>query len=216
VIDLPLPREFYARPVVEVARELLGCVLIRRLGGLQLAGRIVETEAYAADGDESSHAFRGRTARNAAMFGPPGHAYVYRSYGIHYCLNVVTTHDGGPARAVLIRAMEALEGVAAMRQRRPGCGDADLLRGPGNLCRALAIDLTLDGADLSGNDVAIMPAEAPTGPVVTTTRIGISRSVELPWRFYVQGSSSVSRRDRAAEAAIGRSLHHAGPATSLR
>jgi DNA-3-methyladenine glycosylase len=199
VSDRPLPREFYARPVLEVARELLGCVLVRRLDGQRLAGRIVETEAYAADGDGSCHAYRGRTARNAAMFGPPGHAYVYRSYGIHHCLNVVTTLCGGPARAVLIRAMEPVDGVAAMRQRRPGCGDAGLLRGPGNLCRTLAIDLALDGADLTGEELAIFPAAAPAGPVVSTTRIGISRSVDLPWRFYVRGSPSVSRRDRAAE-----------------
>ena len=190
---------FYARPAVEVAPALLGKFLVRRVDGDLLAGRIVETEAYAADIDESCHAYRRQTPRNRSMFGPPGHAYVYRSNGIHYCLNIVTTMPGGPASAVLIRGMEPLAGIETMRERRPRSADAAFLRGPGNLCRALDIDLALDGADLLGEDLHIRFAPAPAEPIITTTRIGIMRSADLPWRYYLLGSPGVSRADRAAE-----------------
>ena len=196
-----LSRPYYARAATEVARALLGQTLVHRLHGVALAGRIVETEAYAADIDESCHAYRRQTPRNRTMFGSAGHAYVYRSYGIHYCLNIVTTLQGGPASAVLIRGMESLYGLETMRELRPDTPDAVLLRGPGNLCRALGIDLTLDGEDLLGQRLYLLDAPAPEEPVVVTTRIGISRSVELPWRYYLLGSPGVSRRDRAAERA---------------
>lgn len=197
----PVPRPYYARAATEVARALLGQILVHRLDGATLAGRIVETEAYAADIDESCHAYRRQTPRNRSMFGSAGHAYVYRSYGIHYCLNIVTTLPDGPASAVLIRGMEALSGLETMRALRLDTPDAALLRGPGNLCRALGIDITLDGEDLLGRRLYLLDTPAPSEPVVVTTRIGISRSVELPWRYYLLGSPGVSRRDRAAERA---------------
>jgi DNA-3-methyladenine glycosylase len=198
----PLARGFYARSAVVVARDLLGAMLVHRLDGAVLAGRIVETEAYVSDIDESSHAYRGQTARNRSMFGPAGHAYVYRSYGIHCCLNVVTTLAGGPASAVLIRALEPEMGLQVIRAHRPGVPDRALLSGPGNLCRGLGIDLTLDGQDLVGDRLFNLSSGTLDRPIVTTTRIGISRSVELPWRFYVLASPAVSRRDRQAEAML--------------
>ena len=204
----PLPRAFYARPVLDVARALLGCVLVYRPGGEVLAGRIVETEAYAADVDAACHAYRCRTLRNASMFGPAGHAYVYRSHGIHHCLNVVTTIADGPASAVLIRALEPLAGLPAMRARRPGMPDHALLRGPGNLCRAMGIAQELDGEDLLGGRLAVFGLTHRPVAVVTTTRVGITRSVDLPWRTYVLESPSVSRRDRMAGAQCRRA---AGP-----
>ena len=207
-----LPAEFYDRPVLEIARRLLGKTFCHLVGATLLAGRIVETEAYASDIDEASHAHRGRTPRNAVMFGPPGHLYVYRSYGIHFCLNVVTTQLNGPASAVLIRAIEPLAGLEYMRRQRPGAPDSALLRGPGNVCRALGIDLRRNGCSLSEDPLRILDAPMPRAPIVVTTRIGISRSAELPWRFYVHGSACVSHRDRHVEATIERQQDGAAPA----
>jgi DNA-3-methyladenine glycosylase len=139
-----LDRDFYARDSLEVARDLIGRMLIRTTGGRRLMGRIVEAEAYARD-DPASHAFRGLTRRNASMFGPPGHAYVYRSHGIHHCLNV-TTGDGS---AVLLRALEPVRGLGEMARRR-GLDDVRLLcAGPGRLCQALGVSLADDGGDLT-------------------------------------------------------------------
>lgn len=194
-----LSRPYYARAATDVAHALLGKTLVHRLDGVALSGRIVETEAYAADIDESCHAYRRQTARNRSMFGPAGHAYVYRSYGIHYCLNIVTTLPGGPASAVLIRGMEPLTGQGTMRHLRAAAQQAALLRGPGNLCRGLGIDLALDGEDLLGEHLYLLDAPQSSEPVVVSTRIGISRSIDLPWRYYLLGSPGVSRRDRAAE-----------------
>jgi DNA-3-methyladenine glycosylase len=208
----PVPAAFYDQPVLEIARRLLGKTFCHLVGATLLAGRIVETEAYASDIDEASHAYRGRTPRNAVMFGPPGHLYVYRSYGIHHCLNVVTTQVNGPASAVLIRAMEPLAGLEYMRRQRTGARDSALLCGPGNVCRALGIDLRRNGYSLSEDPLRIEDAPKPTAPIVVTTRIGISRSAELPWRFYVHGSACVSRRDRQAEAAIERQQDSVAPA----
>jgi DNA-3-methyladenine glycosylase len=190
----------FAQPAIDVALKLLGSLIVRETVDGTLVGRIVETEAYISDIDEASHGFRGRTKRNGSMFGPAGRAYVYRSYGIHMMLNVVTTYDGGPASAVLIRGMEPIMGCDQMRERRGRVGDADLLRGPGNLCAALSIDLRFDGHDLSQPPLYIAGGEPPTEWVVHTTRIGITRSTELPWRFYLLGSTGVSRPNRDAEA----------------
>jgi DNA-3-methyladenine glycosylase len=194
-----LTASFYERPVVEVARDLLDAILVHEQAGGRVAGRIVETEAYAADADAASHAYRGKTARNASMFGPAGRAYVYRSYGLHYCLNVVTTPPGGAASAVLIRALEVVEGLEIIRRRRPGAPDDGLLRGPGNVCKGMDIGIDLDGEPLDGSSLGIYQGACTHRHTVTTTRVGITRSIELPWRFYLLGAAAVSRRARAAE-----------------
>jgi DNA-3-methyladenine glycosylase len=187
----PLPRSFYERDSVQVARDLIGRLLVREADGERLVGKIVEAEAYARD-DPASHAFRGETARNRSMFGPPGHAYVYRSYGIHRCLNAVTQ----PVSAVLLRALEPLDGLAPMARRR-GLDDPRLLcAGPGRLCQALAIDLEDDGVDLcSGNHLWVAEGE-PAGHVDVTRRVGISVAMDLPWRFAESGSRYTSRSAR--------------------
>ncbi|WP_019956118.1 DNA-3-methyladenine glycosylase [Yoonia vestfoldensis] len=165
---------------VALARRLIGAGLTVRGAG----GTIIETEAYVRD-DPASHSFRGRTARNAAMFGPSGHAYVYRSYGIHLCLNVVAL----PGEAVLIRAILPEIGVDAMRQRR---GNTQLCNGPGRLTEALAIQPTDDGAPFDGVDLAItLPEVAP--PILVGQRIGISKAQDLPWRFGLVGARGLSR-----------------------
>lgn len=178
-------RSFFARATAVVARDLLGWRLVRVLpDGTRLSGRIVETEAYP-PGDPASHAFRGPTARNGAMFGAPGRAYVYRIYGVHWCLNVVTEPEGVGA-AVLVRGLDGID----------GCD------GPGKLARRLALDAAFDGADLLARVASLRlapPPAPPQGAVVAATRVGISRAAHLPLRFYLLGSSGVSRRDRAAE-----------------
>jgi DNA-3-methyladenine glycosylase len=190
----PLPPDFYARPVVEVARELIGCTVLH--GGA--AGVIVETEAYH-ESEPACHAFVGLTPRTRTLFARPGLAYVYRSYGIHALLNAVCEPEGVGA-AVLIRALEPVAGVERMRARRGLVGrrparERDLCSGPGKLTQALGITLAENGGDLASGPVVI---EAPGGdwhgrPVVAATRIGITRAVELPWRFCVAGSRFVSR-----------------------
>jgi DNA-3-methyladenine glycosylase len=188
--------------VLDVARDLLDTILVHTQLGGRVAGRIVETEAYAGDTDAASHAYRGKTARNATMFGPPGRIYVYRSYGIHHCLNVVTSHPGGPASAVLVRALEAVAGLEHIRARRPRASGPNLLRGPGNVCQGMDIGIELDGEPLDGNRLGIYAGVRTPRPVVTSRRIGITRSVDFPWRFYLLDSEAVSKRDRAAEALL--------------
>jgi DNA-3-methyladenine glycosylase len=186
---LTLSHAFYDRPVVEVARALLGCVV--RHG--DTAGVIVETEAYH-ESEPACHAFVGLTARTAPLFGPPGRAYVYRSYGIHALLNAVTGPEGEGA-AVLFRALEPLEGLEHMRLRRGLDRVEDLCSGPGKLTQALGITLEHNTTDLAAGPIAI---EAPPPgwdaiEIVAGTRIGITKAAELPWRFCVAGSRSVSR-----------------------
>jgi DNA-3-methyladenine glycosylase len=202
--DIVLGEAFYARSVLTVAQELLGKIFVVEREGCRLSGRIVETEAYQSDIDQASHAYRGLTPRNRAMFGPPGRLYIYRSYGIHCCMNVVTTHGGGAAAAVLLRAMEPLEGEKTMMARRAIEDRCALLRGPGNVCRALDLDVSFSGTSILLGNPAIMDAPIPCEPMAITTRIGISRSADLPWRFYLCGNCAVSRRDRKAEAAACR------------
>lgn len=192
-----LPREFYTRPTLTVAQELLGQRLVRLLDGQRLAGRIVEVEAYLGEMDQASHARPGRTHRNAPMYGPPGHAYVYFIYGMYYCLNAVTEPEGSPA-AVLIRGLEPLEGLEAMRRRRPGRSDHDLTSGPGKLCQALAVDGALNRADLCRGKVLWIEAGAPvtSDQVATGPRIGVRgdrRARTAPWRFYVRHHPCLSR-----------------------
>lgn len=192
----PLPFAFYSRPAEEVARDLLGCHILRELDGELCAVEIVETEAYVGPHDEASHAAErfGRTARNEVMFGRPGLAYVYLIYGMHWCLNAVTDSEGFPA-AVLIRAAEPVSGLPRLRARRPGRADDELLRGPGNLCRALGIDGSFNGHDLARAPLRIAPGvEVPDAHVGRGPRVGISRAVEHPLRFWIQGRLSVSGR----------------------
>jgi DNA-3-methyladenine glycosylase len=181
-----IDRAFFARSVHEVAPALLGTtLLVDGVGGV-----IVEVEAYDHE-DPASHGFRGRTARNAAMFGPPGHAYVYRSYGIHWCLNLVCEEEDVPS-AVLLRALEPTAGVEAMQARR-GLDSLRLLcSGPGRLCQALGVTRAHDGLALDSAPFGILPrAEEP--PIVATTRIGITRAADLPWRYVVASSRYLSR-----------------------
>jgi DNA-3-methyladenine glycosylase len=179
-----------------LARDLLGRILFyRTLEGL-LAGRIVEAEAYTGAADAASHAFRGRTARNAVMFGPAGHAYVYFTYGMHYCLNV-TAERPGTAGAVLLRALEPLAGVDVMRSRGDRGPEARLLSGPGKIGRAFGLTLQDNGRDFTRGPLGIAAGTPITnGEVRASPRIGISRAVDLPYRFAVIGSRSVSARGR--------------------
>lgn len=182
-----LGRDFFDRPAATVAADLIGCTLtVDGVGGV-----IVETEAY--DGtDPASHSVNGMTPRNAAMFGPPGHAYVYRSYGIHWCLNFVCEPEGDGA-AVLIRALEPTAGIDVMRARRRMEDVRKLCAGPGRLCQALEVDRGHDGMALDAPPFAItMPAAAP--PLVAGTRIGITRGAETAWRFGWAQSRFLSRR----------------------
>ncbi|MDQ6713366.1 MAG: DNA-3-methyladenine glycosylase [Candidatus Dormibacteraeota bacterium] len=187
-----LPRRFFARDPVVLARDLLGRVLFYRTPEGLLAGRIVETEAYTGTDDPASHAFRGRTARNAVMFGPAGHAYVYLSYGMHHCLNV-TAEAAGTAGAVLLRALEPLAGVEVMRARGDRGPEIRLLSGPGKIGRAFGLTLTDDGRDFTRGPLGLAAGlPVPDREVAPSRRIGISRAVDLPYRFAVIGSRSVS------------------------
>lgn len=188
-----LGRQFYARPVTEVAQDLLNKVLVGPSGR---AGRIVEVEAYGGGDDPGSHAFRGLTPRTEVMFGPPGRLYVYFTYGMHWCANAVAETDGA-AGAVLLRALTPLEGLEAMRAARgpAAARDRDLCSGPAKLTQALGIDGAFNGADLTtGSDVTIVSdgIEPPARPV-RTTRIGLSAGADRRWRWYVPNTADVSR-----------------------
>ncbi|HSN77440.1 MAG TPA: DNA-3-methyladenine glycosylase [Anaerolineae bacterium] len=183
----PLPRSFYDRPTLEVARDLLGCTLVRTLDGQRLAGRICEVEAYVGEADLASHAARGPTPRNRSMYGPGGLAYVYLIYGMHHCLNVVTEEAGFPA-AVLIRVIEPLEGLPLIQANRAGRPLRSLTDGPAKLCQALDIDRRLDGHNLTtGIELWLEAGEPmPDTAVQTTPRVNVGgdeRSKIMPWRF---------------------------------
>lgn len=189
----PLEASFYSRPAAEVAPDLLGCLLISEAGGERTSGRIVETEAYTGPEDPASHAAApiGRTARNDPLYGPPGTAYIHLNYGIHWCMNTVTDREGHPA-AVLIRALEPVEGEEVMLRRR---GRAELTNGPARLTSALGIGPELQRHSLVGTPLWIESATpVPEADVVTTVRVGISKGAAMPLRFYDRRSRWVSRR----------------------
>ena len=181
-----------AGEVLDVAPRLLGAVL--RHG--DVAVRLTEVEAYDGPGDPGSHAANGPTRRNAVMFGPPGHLYVYFTYGMHHCCNVVVGPEG-TASAVLLRAGEVVDGLEVARGRR-GSSDRDLARGPARLCQALGIDLGHDGADLSTGALTLTLDPTVTGPVATGPRVGLRKAADRPWRFWVEGEPTVSTYRPAA------------------
>lgn len=211
---MPISRDFFARPAAEVAPELLGCVLEHETVAGLVAVELTEVEAYAGQADPASHAYRGQTRRNAVMFGPPGHAYVYFTYGMHFCVNLVCQGEDS-ASAVLLRAGAVVAGEDLARARRSGRkpgrkpGDApdqvrlasrNLARGPARLCRALDIDRSLDGADVclassplrvrgpaQGARTTVRSEDIACGP-----RVGVSRGAEVPWRFWFAGDPTVS------------------------
>lgn len=194
-----LPAPFYAGPTLRVARALLGKVLVHRGPGGVTAGRIVEVEAYRGPEDRAAHTAGGRrTARNEVMWGPSGRLYVYFTYGLHHCCNVVTRASGLP-EAVLLRALEPIAGIALMRRRRGVAYDSPVLglaRGPGNLCRAMGIDRALDGCDLVAGAVRILDApRVPASDIMSSPRIGVAYAGEhalRPWRFFLRDSRAVS------------------------
>jgi len=215
----PIPREFFARPSVQVAPDLLGCVLEHETAEGLVAVELTEVEAYAGQSDPASHAYRGRTARNAVMFGPPGHAYVYFTYGMHFCVNLVC-QDADNASAVLLRAGRVIEGEELARARRArrthkAGGDhdrasqdgaalatRDLARGPARLCQALDIDRSLDGADVctAGSPLRVRRRQTRAGTNVRSgqrnirsgPRVGVSAAADVPWRFWLDGDPTVS------------------------
>jgi len=194
-LERSVGRAFYRGSTTSVARRLLGAVLVQRSAEGRTAGRIVETEAYLA-GDPAAHSFRGPTDRNRSMFLERGHAYVYRIYGLHHCFNVVTA-PAGVGEAVLVRALEPLEGFELMARRRDGRSLGELCSGPARLVRAMGIGAEHDGVDLVGGALSIHapPARARrAGRIVSATRVGISRAADEPLRFYIEGNPFVSRR----------------------
>jgi DNA-3-methyladenine glycosylase len=185
-----LPRGFYDRPVLAVARDLLGCVL--QAGEVRL--RLTEVEAYDGENDPASHAYRGESPRNAVMFGAPGHAYVYFTYGMHYCVNVVCGPPG-KAAAVLLRAGEVMAGHDVVAARRPAAKPRDYARGPARLCVALGIGRELNGTDLTRTRSPLwLSAGDPVADesVLTGPRVGISSAADRPWRFWIAGEPTVS------------------------
>ncbi len=199
----PIPRDFFARPAVDVAPELLGAVIEHQAPEGLVALRLTEVEAYAGQADPASHAYRGKTRRNAVMFGPPGHAYVYFTYGMHFCVNLVCLGEGRPD-AVLLRAGEVIEGEALARARRATSRRAaDLASGPARLCQALGIDSSFNGADVctAGSPLRVRadgPRPGTTGrsadkaKIATGPRVGVTAAAEVPWRFWIEGAPSVS------------------------
>ena len=193
-----LPRSFYLQPTLKVAKELLGKYLVRRSNDGLLVGRIVETEAYLGERDPASHAYRGLTKRNEVMFCKGGHLYVYFTYGMHFCANVVTEEEG-KGRAVLLRAIEPIKGIGKMRRRRglalDGSDDIDLANGPAKLCEAFGIARRENGMDLLGEEVWISEGETAVAGsrIANSTRIGINNGKKHRWRFYIKNNPFVSK-----------------------
>jgi DNA-3-methyladenine glycosylase len=225
---MKLPRSFYDRPSLDVARDLIGKVLVHDRGGVRTSGVIVEVEAYIGESDPACHAAPGPTARNAPLYGPPGYSYVYLNYGIHALVNVVTEADGSPA-AILIRALDPIDGIATMQRRRSRAMKGrhrrthaepiprhDLCRGPGNLTMAMGITLSDNRRDLSGARLWIEDRRVRVGPIVWGPRIGIRVGVDRPWRASIVNHPAVtdSRRSTKASAvssASGKSSRASAP-----
>ena len=195
---MPIPRDFFARHAVEVAPDLLGCVLEHQTADGLVAVELTEVEAYEGQSDPASHAYRGKTRRNAVMFGPPGHAYVYFTYGMHFCVNLVCLGEGS-ASAVLLRAGAVIAGeeLARARRRQGKLASRDLARGPARLCQALDIDRELDGADVcaAGSPLRVRAGAgnpARSAKIMTGPRVGVSSAAEIPWRFWFEGEPTVS------------------------
>ena len=194
-----LQKQFYERNVLDVAVDLLGKIFVRKIGNTILSGRIVETEAYDGKIDEAAHSFNGQTERNAVMFNGTGLVYVYFIYGMHYCANVVTgSRDQG--QAVLIRGIEPIDGIKELSNNRFGTMQPNntqlknLTNGPAKFCHAFGINKDQNGIDLTGDSIYLLDEKLPSkSEIVKTTRIGIKKSVNLPWRFYVKGNSFVSK-----------------------
>lgn len=201
---MTLSRTFYRRPARAVARELLGCVLVSRLGGVLTAGRIVETEAYLGPEDAASHAAIRPIAARALFYGDGGHAYVFRSYGLHHCLNAITGRAGQPG-CVLIRALEPLAGLETMaRRRRLPAGSSLLTNGPGKLSRALGITLRQNGADLRRGSLVIIPPDRSRDiRIASGPRVGITRATSPRLRFWIRGNPWVSRSARPRRGRVG-------------
>jgi DNA-3-methyladenine glycosylase len=189
-----LEKQFYQQPTLELAEKLLGKIFVRILpGNIHLKGRIVETEAYLGQQDQASHAWRGRTQRNQIMFQAPGTLYIYFTYGCHYLLNIVSEPENS-AGAVLIRAMEPVEGIPFMQEQRGTAILTNLMSGPGKLARALAIDCSSNGKDLFGDEFFLENApQLPAAMILTSARVGISKSRELPWRKFMLNNPHVSK-----------------------
>lgn len=208
-VSLKLRRVFYDRPTLEVARDLLGKVLVHDRRGVRTSGAIVEVEAYVGESDPACHAAPGLTKRNAPLYGVPGHAYVYLNYGIHCLVNVVTESHGSPA-AVLIRALDPLDGIDVMRRRRARATKGrrhrhaaaiaahDLCRGPGNLTMAMGITLAENRLDLLGARLFVEDRGIAAGPIAWGPRIGIRVGTETPWRAWIAGHPAVSAHQRSA------------------
>ncbi|MBL8228148.1 MAG: DNA-3-methyladenine glycosylase [Bryobacterales bacterium] len=187
-----LPRSFYERPTEQVARELLGKVLVHRVNGVNLAGRIVEVEAYTGEDDPAAHASAGRTQRTEVLYGPGGHAYVYLIYGMYECLNLVAERAGSPG-CVLIRALEPVAGEEEMRRRRHVDRLEAIASGPGKLTRAMGITRAHSGADVTSGDLTVQSDGTAPSKIVVGPRIGITKAVDWPLRFHIAGNRFVSR-----------------------
>jgi DNA-3-methyladenine glycosylase len=198
-----LPRQFFDGPALDVAPALLGCVLEADSAAGLVAVRITEVEAYSGQTDPASHAYRRKSGRNQVMFGPPGYAYVYQIYGLHFCINLVC-RPAGTAEAVLLRAGQVVEGEEVAWERRPAArSELQLARGPALLCQVLAIDRRFDGTDVCVKDSPVRirgsrPGGAPApGAIRTGPRVGVTQAADYPWRFWLDGDRSVSAYRRA-------------------
>ena len=187
-----LSRRFYSRATLKVARELLGKYLVLKRDGKLLSGKIVETEAYIGQGDKASHASKGKTKRNEVMFGPPGYAYVYFTYGMYHCLNFVTEREGYPA-AVLIRALEPKNGIEIMKKNRKTDVIENLTSGPGKVCMALGLDRKANGADLCSNSFYVEDVNEKKEKIVRASRVGVNSGKDRLWRFYIKDNKFVSK-----------------------